>query len=167
MDHDFKQIRRVAFSETDLGGIVHFANYFRYMEDAEHAFYRSLGLPVHYREPAGPGEAGRTEMREIGLPRVCASCDFKAPLRFGDEVEIHLRVREKRPKSITYSFILQKLAGGGGVEVARGSMTAVSVAFDRAAGRMRAVPLPAELARRVREAPEGLPVGEEGETRSS
>ena len=32
--------RRVEFSETDAAGIVHFSNFFRYMEGAEHAFLR-------------------------------------------------------------------------------------------------------------------------------
>ena len=35
--------RRVEFAETDMAGQVHFSNFFRYMEAAEHAFFRSLG----------------------------------------------------------------------------------------------------------------------------
>ena len=47
MPYEFKQTRRVEFADTDMGGIMHFANYYRYMEAAEHAFYRSLGLRIH------------------------------------------------------------------------------------------------------------------------
>ena len=36
--------RRVEFSDTDMAGIVHFANFYRYMEQAEHDFFRSLGF---------------------------------------------------------------------------------------------------------------------------
>ena len=40
--------KQIAFSETDMAGIVHFSNFFRFMEMAEHAFLRSMGLSVHY-----------------------------------------------------------------------------------------------------------------------
>ena len=33
--YQFRQTRRVQFAETDLAGIVHFSNFFRYMEEAE------------------------------------------------------------------------------------------------------------------------------------
>ena len=38
--------RTVEFSETDMAGIVHYSNFFRYMESAEHAFFRALGFSV-------------------------------------------------------------------------------------------------------------------------
>jgi acyl-CoA thioester hydrolase len=43
----FITTHRVEFFETDLAGIVHFANYYRFMEQAEHAFFRALGLKIH------------------------------------------------------------------------------------------------------------------------
>ena len=43
MAHSFSMTRSVTFAETDMAGILHFSNYFRYMEEAEHAFFRSLG----------------------------------------------------------------------------------------------------------------------------
>ena len=46
MAYEFKAIRRVEFAETDMAGIVHYSNFFRYMETAEHGFFRSLGLSV-------------------------------------------------------------------------------------------------------------------------
>src|SRR5213078_989612 len=42
----FRTTRRVEFADTDMAGIVHFANFFRYMESAEHEFLRSHGLSV-------------------------------------------------------------------------------------------------------------------------
>lgn len=38
MPSEFEAIRRVEFSDTDLAGIMHYSNYFRFMETAEHAF---------------------------------------------------------------------------------------------------------------------------------
>ena len=46
MPYEFKLTRRVEFAETDMAGIVHFANFFRMMEAAEHAFFRSVGFSI-------------------------------------------------------------------------------------------------------------------------
>ena len=46
---EFVYRRRVQFAETDLAGIVHFSNIFRYMEEAEHALWRAAGLTIAER----------------------------------------------------------------------------------------------------------------------
>ena len=45
--------RTVEFAETDMAGIVHFSNFFRWMEATEHAFFRSLGFTLHHQELEG------------------------------------------------------------------------------------------------------------------
>ena len=44
---EFKLTRRVDFSDTDMAGIMHFSNFFRFMEAAEQAFFRSLGFSIY------------------------------------------------------------------------------------------------------------------------
>jgi len=113
MPSEFRLRRRVEFAETDLAGIMHFSNYFRYMEAAEHAFFRSLGFSIH--------SVGAD--RVIGWPRVRAECEYRRPLRFEDEVEIHLMVREKQSRSLVYEFVFRKVSPHGVVideEVPRG-----------------------------------------------
>ena len=70
MTFEFTTKRRIHFAETDLAGIVHFSNYFRYMEVAEHEFLRSLGISVH----------AEIDGRLVGWPRVRAECSYRAPL---------------------------------------------------------------------------------------
>src|SRR5262245_66572431 len=77
---EFTLRRRVQFYELDSAGIVHFSNYFRYMEEAEHAFWRATGMSI-----APPGS-------EIGYPRVNVKCDYHRPLKFEDEVVVRVRV---------------------------------------------------------------------------
>src|SRR6266478_6049027 len=101
MPYEFKLTRRIEFAETDMAGIVHFSNYFRMMEAAEHAFFRSLGASIHAHD----------EGNAIGWPRVSATCDYRRPLRFEEEVEVHLLVAEVRSRSIRYLFIFRKLDG--------------------------------------------------------
>lgn len=90
----FRTTRRVEFADTDMAGIVHFANFFRYMEAAEVEFLRSLGLSV---------AMGWAEMK-LGFPRVGASCDYLHPARFQDLLEIEVRLLRVGSKSITYGF---------------------------------------------------------------
>ena len=149
MPYEFKAVRRVEFSETDMAGIVHFANFFRYMETAEHGFYRSMGHSVMLDQFDPP----------LGFPRVHAACDYKKPLKFEDLVEVHLLVKEKRSRVLSYFFRFSKLAPeGSGTQpllVATGVLTVVCVAHWED-GRMEAVAIPAELAGEIEVAPPEL-----------
>jgi len=138
---EFKLTRQVEFSDTDMAGIMHFSNFFRFMEAAEHAFFRSLGTSIH--------EAGS----ELGWPRVHAGCDFKHPLRFEDIVEICLVVTEKNKKSLVYTFIFRKLNEQPAREVARGTLAVACVKRDKPGGKMRGIPIPKAIADKIEVAP--------------
>ena len=66
----FKSTRRVEFYETDMAGIVHFSNFYKWMEQCEHEFFRSLGLSIVRNQPDGS---------TIGWPRVSSQCRFESP----------------------------------------------------------------------------------------
>lgn len=156
MAYEFKITRLVEFSETDMAGIVHFTNFFFYMEQAEHAFYRSLGLSV----------VMESEGQHISWPRVSASCDYRKPLRFEDEVEIHLIVREKKAKAIVYEFVFRRVGKGAGKEaegrgaeaeeVARGELVVVCITKEKGSDTMKSINIPAVIADRIDEAPREL-----------
>jgi len=149
MPYEFKAQRRVEFSETDMAGIMHYSNFFRFMETAEHAFFRSLSLSIAPRQ-FQPGQS------KVGWPRVHASCDYHKPLRFEDMVEIRLLVAEKKSKAITYQFRFGKLGGDTTEEVARGRLTVVCVGLDAATGAMKATNIPPEIAGKIDVAPAEL-----------
>ncbi|MGI9243471.1 MAG: acyl-CoA thioesterase [Verrucomicrobiales bacterium] len=146
MPYQFRHRRRVQFSETDLAGIVHFANFFRYMEEAEHAFYRSLGFSVHRM-------VGRDGDDPVGWPRVHASADFRKPLKFEDEFEVELLVAAIGPKTIDYQF--QFFAEGSDELLATGKFTVICVRFDQGEKRMRAVGIPDAIREQIEVAPAG------------
>jgi YbgC/YbaW family acyl-CoA thioester hydrolase len=129
---EFRYKRIVQFAETDAAGIVHFSWYLRYMEEAEHAMWRSAGLSV---APAGS---------TIGFPRVAASVEFHAPLRFEDEIETLVRVETLGRRSIKYSYTITR----GDTKIATGTMTAVCVRTHPAP--MQAIDLPEEIASKLR-----------------
>jgi YbgC/YbaW family acyl-CoA thioester hydrolase len=110
----FTTTRRVEFGDTDMAGIVHFANFFRFMESAETEFLRSLGLSVSWRE-AGV---------KLGLPRVSASCDFQKPAYFEDVLTIAVTIEKVGRKSLSYRFDFSNQRGEA---LAVGRITAVLV----------------------------------------
>jgi acyl-CoA thioester hydrolase len=136
----FRIIRRVQFYETDAAGIVHFSWYFRYMEEAEHSFWRSMGMSV-----AAPDA-------EVGWPRVAATFDYQRPLRFEDEFEIALRIDAITKKSIRYACQLTM----AGESIGSGTLTVACV--RRLPGEsMKAVEIPAEILARLQAAPAATP----------
>ncbi|MEX2578977.1 MAG: thioesterase family protein [Verrucomicrobiales bacterium] len=181
MTHRFLFRRRVEFADTDVAGIMHFSNFFRFMEVTEHAFYRSLGFSVHPFSPdagnpdvnpvasgdevgttVAPGVAVGGGDARVGWPRVHASADFRLPLHFEEEVEIELLVEEVRNRTIRYFFRFWKNPDSpeGKAEAAVGRFTVVCVCFDADTRRMKAVAIPDEWREKIASAPEGaIPSG--------
>jgi YbgC/YbaW family acyl-CoA thioester hydrolase len=143
-EHRYRRI--VQWQDTDLAGIIHFSNYFRYMEEAQTDFLSANGLD--YR----PGGADYT----FFLPRVASSCDFKKPVTFRDEIDIYLRVIEVGESSIHYEFSFQCR----GEEVAFGKLSEVCVVPDGNGG-FNSADLPAKL-RGILSGPNGAETQGEG-----
>ena len=140
MPTDYTITRPVQFAETDMAGIVHFANFFRLMEEVEHAYLRTLGLSVSMQHDG----------MHVGWPRVSTSCDFFGPVRFEQEVELKLRITKLGEKSLSYEvdFLLD------GKRMALGKTTSVCCEL-RPDGTMRSIPIPDAL--RTRLAPPDAP----------
>jgi len=138
MPSRFTHERRIEFSDTDMAGIVHFANFFRFMESAEHAFFRSLGLELH--------QQGAGHVR--GFARVHAECDYLRPLHYPDVVRVELAVREKTESALAYEFAFFDEKNGER-PVARGSLKVVHVARGPDDERLRAAPMPKEVLERI------------------
>jgi acyl-CoA thioester hydrolase len=92
----------VRWVDTDALKVVHYSNYFRYVEAAEEELYRSLGFT--FKE--------LNEKYKIAIPRVEAFSKYKAPARYGDILIVKLRLGDKTEKTIRYDFeILRKSDG--------------------------------------------------------
>ncbi len=147
MAHRFVCTERVQFSDTDMAGIMHFSNFFRFMERVEHAFFRSLDLSVWENPDLIPDD------ERVHWPRVHAACDYHAPLRFEDEARIELLVEEVRRRSIRYLIRVWKTSGELASE---GRMAAACVRKDPATGQMRAVEIPERIRSKIEAAPEEM-----------
>lgn len=153
MSYRFTHRRRVEFADTDVAGIMHFSNFFRFMEVTEHAFYRSMGFSVH---PFKKHE--ENEDSQVGWPRVHASADYRLPLNFEEEVEIELLVEEVKNKTVGLYFNFWKHPDEESQKViaATGRFTVVCVTFDEELRRMKAVAIPDEWRDKLTPAPDGV-----------
>ncbi len=111
MPSTFTTTRQVQFRDTDAAGIAHFTAIFAYLEEAEHAFLRHVGLSVHLSD----------QRETISWPRVSAQCDFKSAVKFEDVVEIAVGIERLGGTSVTYRFEVSDR----GRAVAQGRMTSV------------------------------------------
>ncbi len=100
--------RRVQFADTDAAGVVHFSRLLCYAEEAEHDLLRRVGIPL-----LGDG----------GWPRVHVDCDYLAPVRPGESVEVAIAPEEIGRSSVGWVFSVST----SGAEVARGRMKTVYV----------------------------------------
>ena len=139
MPSEFTITRQVEFHETDMAGIMHFSNFFKWMECCEAAFYRSLNLPLISFVPG----------QVVGWPRVNVSCQYLAPLRFNDCAAVKLFVKKVGTRSVTYVFQFRQ----GATLVAQGEVTAVCVTSDEKGG-MVAQAIPASVRALLQVAPE-------------
>ena len=127
MPAEYSMTRRVTFAETDLAGVMHFSNYFRWMEEIEHAYFRSVGMSVVQDHAEDT----------ISWPRVHVSCEYFAPARFEDEIEMQFEIVSLSDKSLTYEVIFSK----AGQRMARGRTKAVCCRMS-AGGVFESVAIP-------------------------
>ena len=126
-----------------MAGLVHFSNFFKYMETSERDFFEAAGVDLILTEP---GEL-------VGWPRARAECKFSAPLRFGDTIDIHLAVKSVKDRAIDYQFrIFRRNKDGSRTQAGKGHMTTILAKVDES-GELQSAELSDDLRKRISEAP--------------
>jgi acyl-CoA thioester hydrolase len=120
-----------------MAGIVHFSNFYRWMEQVEHDFFRSLGLTIVNTQPDGS---------ILGWPRVSANCRFSSPARYEDVLNVKLTVQRIGVKSLTYDIRFDI----DGRLVASGTMKTVCCRVEHGTG-LQSVAIPAEYLEQLEE----------------
>jgi YbgC/YbaW family acyl-CoA thioester hydrolase len=87
----FSYSRFANFYETDAAKIVHFSNYFKYVEEAELEFIASFS---------------ELDCSEEVWMRSDFSCEYSMPIRFDEEFRVELVVIAADPNSINYEFCI-------------------------------------------------------------
>ena len=121
----------IRFSQCDAAGIVYFPNYFDLVHACLEDWYASV-LGFGFKELVGSGH---------GAPIVHAECDFTAPSRMGDRVQLTLLVERLGRASVTYRVI------GHADHYERFNAKLVTAFLALASGK--AVPIPREIRAKI------------------
>ena len=127
---------RVYYEDTDLGGVVYYANYLRYFERARSEWLRSLGV----------NQERLAAVEGIGFVVARAEIDFKAGARLDDLLAVTVLPLEIKK---TYLWLEQEVRHAGGTHLGR---TCAAARIKAACVRhrdMRPQPIPETLTARI------------------
>ncbi len=120
---------RVYYEDTDLAGIVYYANYLKFIERARSEWVRALGLDQAAMQAAGQGV--------FAVRRVVA--DYLAPARFDDLLDVTTEYQaHTRARLVLHQQVLR-----GPQQLFSAEVTLVCLAPD---GRPRPLPTPLRAA---------------------
>ena len=93
--------RTAQYHETDQMGIIHHANYVKWMEEARVAFMAALGFGYEKIEAQG-----------IVVPVIGVSLTYKKPVRFAEEFEVDVRVERYNGRILELGYTIRNLTQG-------------------------------------------------------
>lgn len=85
---------RVRYAETDQMGVVYYANYFVWFEIGRVEVLRSVGLSYDQME----------KEHKLVLPVVDASCRYRSPAKYDDEILIETRPAMLRGSVLKFAY---------------------------------------------------------------
>lgn len=121
--------QRVRYAETDQMGIVYYANYLVWFELGRVELLRSLGLAYSQME----------KDHKLILPVVEASCRYRAPARYDDEILIETRPALVRESVLKFAYRIFRAGHDGSEPKLLAEGETVHVVCDENLNRM---PLP-------------------------
>lgn len=131
-----RHLREVRFGDCDPAGIVYFPCFFHFFHEAMETWFGAC---------LGQSYADVIRERRIGFPAVHTEADFRVPSRFGERLEIELRVASIGTSSLRLEYAVRR---HGESDVVRLTGHSVVVVLDLDPGRasyMRSLPIPDDL----------------------
>ncbi len=131
----------IRFGDCDPAGLVYFPRFFDYFHQAMETWF-----PAHL----GLGYDHFVRDQKLGFPAVHTEADFRRPCRFGERVDVELRVRALGRSSIRFAYAVYGPEGRAEGPRLVGASVCVIMDLDPASpGYARAVELPGELRQRI------------------
>jgi acyl-CoA thioester hydrolase len=84
---------RIYYHDTDCGGVVYYANYLKYLEEARSEYLETRGLIVKDMLAQG-----------IGFVVARQEIDYKSPAVYGDTLEVRTRVTESSLTRVNFEY---------------------------------------------------------------
>ncbi len=93
--------RKAQYHETDQMGVIHHANYIKWMEEARVAFLDALGF-------------GYVDIEREGVvsPVVSISVEYRRPTMFADEFDVAVRINRYTSRVLEIGYEIRNLTKG-------------------------------------------------------
>jgi len=91
---------RIYYHDTDCGGVVYYANYLKYLEEARSEYFETRGLIIKDMLKAG-----------IGFVVARQEIDYKSPSFYGDTLEVKTRVTDASLTRVNFEYDIVKDSG--------------------------------------------------------
>lgn len=88
-------VRKTQYYETDQMGIIHHANYIHWFEEARVDYMEQLGFS--YKKSVEVG----IDFAVLGI-----HCEYRSMTKFGDTVEIGIKITELTPFKMTIQYVI-------------------------------------------------------------
>ena len=91
---------KIYYHDTDCGGVVYYANYLKYLEEARSEYFEERGLSIK-------------DMLKDGIGFVVArqEIDYKSPSFYGDTLEVKTRVTDASLTRVNFEYDIVKDSG--------------------------------------------------------
>lgn len=122
----------VQWGDTDAAGIVFFPNFYKWMDESAHAFFRDIELST----------SQLLNDYKISIPLLETHCRFISPLRFEDEITVETSIELLKPKVFKLTHLFKK----DGTIVAEGYSIRCWTSFE---SELRSVAIPEQVKKRL------------------
>ena len=92
---------KVRFSESDAMGVVWHGNYLKYFEDGRESLGKKYGMTYMMMYQSG-----------FVVPIVKANLNYKAPIHFGEKMEVVTRLIQTRAAKVVHEYEVWNLSNG-------------------------------------------------------
>jgi acyl-CoA thioester hydrolase len=91
---------RIYYHDTDCGGVVYYANYLKYLEEARTEFFEGKGVVI--KELASQGTLFVVARQEV---------DYKSPAFYGDILTVSTWVRDISGVKVAFEYEVKNQTG--------------------------------------------------------
>ncbi|MEH7547642.1 acyl-CoA thioesterase [Neobacillus vireti] len=124
----------VRWGDTDAAGIVFYPNFYKWMDEATHEFFKTMGFPT-------------TDLftnKQMSIPLLETHCQFKSPLFFDDEICITTTVEIVKKKVFKATHLFTR----GDQQIAEGYELRAWASFENG---VKAIEIPEEIKQKMGE----------------
>ena len=91
---------KIYYHDTDCGGVVYYANYLKYLEEARSEYFEERGLIIK-------------DMLKDGIGFVVArqEIDYRSPSFYGDTLEVKTRITDASSTRVNFEYDIVKDSG--------------------------------------------------------